>query len=170
MAELLEALNNKNSNSSYLDIMESVDLPATELEPYLFWRSDRYTRNCINHTDDYELLAICYENGQSTPIHDFDFQEAWIHPVMGKLQEERFRLHHADKSPQRVSSVTMDTRDFAYMDEITIHRYKNIADGRTVTLNLYVKPIEKWRVYEAGRAVQAVNVSYDSVYGGNFKN
>ncbi|MGH9352523.1 MAG: hypothetical protein ACRD2G_10235, partial [Terriglobia bacterium] len=40
------------------------------LSPYLYFCSDHYTRNLIQRTSLYDLLAICWEIGQQSPIHN----------------------------------------------------------------------------------------------------
>ena len=44
-------------------------LPDT-LAPYLTWDKQHYTRNLIDKTPLYELVAICWEIGQSSSIHN----------------------------------------------------------------------------------------------------
>ncbi len=47
-----------------------------------------------------------------------------------------------------VSSVLLGPQEYSYVVEPTaIHRYTNGYEARTIRLNLYVKPIEKWREY-----------------------
>ena len=57
--------------------------------------------------------------------------------------------------------------EFSYLDEITIHRFKNIYGQRSVSLHLYSKPIEKWRVYtEGSKEVEIKELHYDSSHEG----
>lgn len=166
LEDLIKSLNDKDTETSYLEIMQSMKIENREFEKYYLWKDERYTRNCISRTDNYELLLICYEHNQATPIHDFDFQEAWIHPIMGRMLEEKYRVEKNGSGIEKVSSVILGTTEFSYMDEINIHRYSNIYEGRSVTLNLYVKPVKKWRIYqERSASSNIVEVSYDSLYG-----
>ncbi len=162
--QLVEALKNKDQGISYLHIMSSIDIPEREYERFYTWKLSHYTRNCLVKTADFELLLICWEKGQQSSIHDFDSREAWIHPLRGRLTEERFRLK--DGRLEKVSSVLLGTSEFSYMtDPIAIHRYTNSYESRSVSLNLYAQPIEKWNEYDekTGKVV-AKNVSYDAVY------
>ena len=162
--ELIGKLNQKSSDQSYLDIMKKVDIPLREFEKYYTWKSDNYARNCLVKTEDFELLLICFEKGQVTPIHDFGSKQAWIHTIQGKLSEERFRVSENGKSMEQLSSMTLGTNDYSFMSHIGIHRYKNIYEARTVTLNLYCDPIEQWTQYDGNANAIEVKVSYDSVY------
>lgn len=165
----INALQHKAPNTSYFEIMESFEVTRDSLDPFLHWSDKKYTRNCIIRTKEFELLAICYEDGQATPIHDFDFHEAWIHPIEGRLKEERFRRSLKLNATEKVSSVTMPNGAFTYMDEIAILRYSNVNRGRSISLNLYTPPVEQWRVYsEDSLTSTLVPLSYDSAYGYTF--
>ena len=48
------------------------------LRPYLFWNQQHYTRNLIDKTDFYELLAICWEVGMRSSIHNHKDQNCWM--------------------------------------------------------------------------------------------
>ncbi len=165
VAELVDTLKNKPAGSSYLNIMKNIEIPQREFERFYTWSDEHYTRNCLVRTDEFELLLICWEKGQESPIHDFDSHEAWIHPIHGQLTEERFRLY--DNKLEKVSSVILGTSEFSFMtDPIAIHRYINSYESRTISLNLYAKPIGKWKEYQASGEMTATSkdVSYDAVY------
>jgi cysteine dioxygenase len=55
------------------------------LSPYLVWDRRHYTRNLIDRTSLYELLAICWEVGQGSPIHNHDGQNCWMAIPVGQL-------------------------------------------------------------------------------------
>src|SRR5258708_8583725 len=44
------------------------------IEKYLIWDRQHYTRNLIDKTPLYELLAICWEVGQASSIHTHNHQ------------------------------------------------------------------------------------------------
>ena len=146
--ELVSALRAGPGIKGYLDIMDRVAIPTSEFDPYSRWNQKHYTRNCIARTDDFELLLICYEPGQRTSIHDYATQEAWIHPVVGTVIEERFELGPGGPL-RKVSSAKLDTSSFSYLHNgRSIHRYLNTNKQRSITLNLYAKPLNKWKVYD----------------------
>lgn len=161
--QLVEALQNKSFGVSYLEIMKSIDIPEQDFERFYTWNKEHYTRNCLVRNESFELLLICWERGQKSPIHDFDANAAWIHTIRGRLKEECYRL--TEEGLEKVSSVLLGTSEFSFMSHpITIHRYYNNYESRSVSLNLYSKPISKWKEYDLqGRAITR-EVSYDVVY------
>jgi cysteine dioxygenase len=145
---LIKALEMCVGERCVLDIMKAVDIPINEFEQYYYWNDEHYTRNLLARTENYEVLLVCWEKGQQSPIHDFDSSEAWIHPLAGKLKEERFVKREGTKELDKVSSVILGKDEFSYMSEVGMHRYSNVYEMRSVSLNIYSKPVDQWRVYD----------------------
>lgn len=146
--QLVAALKLGPGRRGYLDVLERIAIPEAEFGPYCRWNDKHYTRNCIARTEEFELLLICYEPGQRTSIHDYATEEAWVHPVSGVVIEERFEPG-ADGPLRKVSSAKLDPGSFSYLHNgRSIHRYMNPATERSITLNLYAKPLMKWKVYD----------------------
>jgi hypothetical protein len=54
-----------------------------------------------------------------------------------------------------VSSAKLDTNSFSYLhNERRIHRYLNTIKERSITLDLYAKPLNKWKVYDESSGEQ----------------
>src|SRR5690242_16176813 len=66
------------------------------LSPYLNWDGQHYTRNLIDKTSLYELLAICWEVGQVSSVHNHREQNCWMAVPMGRLLVENFHLASQD--------------------------------------------------------------------------
>lgn len=159
---LVIALNEcKDCGSHVLDVMSNTHIPRAEFERYYSWRDDKYARNVISRNDTYEVLLICWEKGQSSPIHDFNAQEAWIHPIEGVLREERFKINVDDDRLERVSNVLLGTDEFSYMNQVGIHRYSNAYSARSVSLNIYRKPVTEWRIYDEGKSDSTVMETWE---------
>ncbi|MBX2980182.1 MAG: cysteine dioxygenase family protein [Flavobacteriales bacterium] len=146
--ELVRILMEGPGRKGYLHILERVAIPAEDLAPLCRWNPKHYTRNCIARTDDFELLLICYEPDQRTSIHDFATEEAWVHPVIGSVVEERFEPA-SGKTLRKAGSAKLDKDSYSYLHNgRSIHRYTNSSGERAVTLNLYARPLRTWKVYD----------------------
>jgi cysteine dioxygenase len=146
--QLVQELLRHRDAASYAGILERYAVPGRDLEPYFRWNSRHYTRTCIIRNEDFELLVICYEPGQRTSIHDYDSQTAWIHPVMGEVVEECFApLPGGGMKLTREIHLHPGTDD-SLTNGKSIHRFTNRGPERAVTLNLYAKPMSKWKVYD----------------------
>ncbi|MEX0811911.1 MAG: cysteine dioxygenase family protein [Chitinophagales bacterium] len=147
--QLLEVLP-QCSGSDYVDIAKDMELNAEDLLPYAFWSKEFYTRNCLARSDDYELLLLCWEPGQETPIHGHGGQECWVYLVQGLIEEFRYDLEEEPaiqlNNKQR---VLLRESKLSYMnDDMGLHSLKNISEGRAMTLHLYMNPIDKCRIYD----------------------
>lgn len=154
--ELVQELHRHRDPAAYAGTLARYAIPGHDLEPYLRWNSRHYTRTCISRDADFELLVICFEPGQRTSIHDYDSQMAWIHPVVGEVVEERYApLENGGIKLIREIHLQPGIDD-ALRNGTSIHRFTNPGPGRAVTLNLYAKPMSKWRVYEEGTGAARV--------------
>lgn len=146
--ELVRELLRHRDPETYGAVLARYAVPSRDLEPYFRWNTRHYTRTCINRNEDFELLVVCYEPGQRTSIHDYDSQMAWIHPVIGEVLEERY-----DALPnggiELASEIHLGPgKDASLKNGNAIHRFVNLGPDRAVTLNLYARPVRKWRVYD----------------------
>lgn len=148
IGELVRELLRHRNVSEYPKLLERYAVPGRDLEAYYRWNSRHYTRTCVHRNEEIELLVICYESGQSTSIHDFNSQTAWIYPLVGELVEERFELGPGGILELK-NEVYLQTGDSGHFTSGKgIHRFSNRGPARAVTLNLYAKPMSKWRVYD----------------------
>ena len=74
------------------------------LQPYLLWNAQHYTRNLIDKTPFYELLAICWEVGQVSSVHNHRDQNCWMAVPIGKLLVENYRVVFEDSAAGNASS------------------------------------------------------------------
>src|SRR5207302_2352209 len=62
------------------------------LSPYLLWDRQHYTRNLIDKNSLYELVAICWEIGQASSIHNHRDQNCWMAAPIGALRVQNYRV------------------------------------------------------------------------------
>jgi cysteine dioxygenase len=148
LKDLLSELDNC-SDEDYVSLGRNLNIPSKDLLPFAFWSGLSYTRNCIERTDEYELLLLCWEEGQSTAIHSHNEQECWVYTIEGSFEEERYTMDEERVVPLLTRHVVQTTGKRSYMnDEMGYHSLKNISDGRAMSLHLYVKPIDQCLVYD----------------------
>src|SRR5690242_20418423 len=62
--------------------LEQHPVDPDSLKPYLAWDKQHYTRNLIDKTPLYELVAICWEVGQVSSIHNLHQRTSgWAVPL-----------------------------------------------------------------------------------------
>jgi cysteine dioxygenase len=148
ISELIQVLD-EEERTRYTTILKSMSLPIADLKKYATWSDTCYTRNCIVENENFELILICWEKGQSTSIHDHGGEECWVYFVEGD-----FREHVYAESEEGGLSVVKTTNtkpgDVAFMvDFMGYHNLENRSDKRSMSLHLYAKPIKNCNVYDS---------------------
>jgi len=110
-------------------------LPAS-LEPFLFWDAQHYTRNLIDKTALYELIAICWEIGQGSSIHNHREQHCWMLVPIGRLVVQNYRVLFQDLAAgkcrlERSDLVEIDPANPVAVDpREPVHKVDNPGDFR----------------------------------------
>ncbi|MBK9215540.1 MAG: cysteine dioxygenase family protein [Chloracidobacterium sp.] len=123
-------------------------LEVDSITHYFFWSPDFYTRNLIYRDDRFEMLAICWERGQASTIHDHAGQKCWMTVPVGRLRGQNFAVEEMD--PSRSYCRLRETNSFELSDcmaakvelEEPIHQILNLAeyDERAVSIHIYSRP------------------------------
>ena len=156
------------------DYVKSHPVDIRSLEPYLFFSANNYTRNLIFKNELFELLAICWEAGQASPIHNHHGQNCWMAMPLGKLRVQNFRLveqddriGHCELEPTEIYEISKTLPTRVNPDE-PIHRVMNVPEfhQRAVSLHIYSKPFDRCLVYSiAEKECKEVRLHYTSEYG-----
>ena len=156
------------SENDYKKIVSKLALNPDELSSYAFWEADSYTRNCIVRTPDYELILICWDKGTCSKVHCHSGEDCWMYLVEGELKEQRYKVND-EGNLIKTQSLKMNTEDYtrSYMhDRMGFHSIHNMAEGRSMSLHLYAKPIDTCNCYhEDKESFEPKDLSYFSYEG-----
>jgi cysteine dioxygenase len=145
--ELVTALS-EGERTTYNNIIRSMNIPSSVFKDYCSWSNESYTRNCIVDNKKFELILLCWELGQITPIHDHGGEECWVAVVQGEFKETIYQMNDNDELKIVKSSIAK-TNDITYMiDFMGFHSLENMSDGRSMSLHLYAKPIRSCNMYD----------------------
>ena len=154
-------------------LRENVVEPDT-LAPYLVFDRQHYTRNLIDKTGWYELLAICWEPGQSSSIHNHHEQNCWMAAPIGRLVSQNYRVVEQDEVHWRCRLETTDALLLTPTDPLPVnpsepvHRVYNPLEfgERAVSLHIYSRPFDRCLVYspEQGKYGE-IRLTYTTMYG-----
>ena len=154
-------------------IRENLVLPES-LAPYLFYTKSHYTRNLIYKCDLFEVIAICWESGQVSRIHNHREQNCWMAVPIGKLRVQNFRVEARDPVHGKCSLVPTDSYDMdaehpgIVQPEEPVHQVLNLPEfgARAATLHIYSRPYSSCEVYSLEKgAYSDVPLHYSSEYG-----
>src|SRR5947199_1275643 len=79
-----------------LGFLQHTSVSPDTLTPYLTWDRQHYTRNLIDKTPLYELVAICWETGQGSSIHNHKGQNCWMAVPIGRLLIQNYKVIQQD--------------------------------------------------------------------------
>ena len=138
-----------------LAFLQRITVSPETLTPYLNWNPQHYTRNLIDKTPLYELIAICWEVGQVSSIHNHRDQNCWMAVPMGRLLVENYRVVFQQMDEGRCELETADTVEMSpghpcAVDPIEpVHRVLNPREfnERAVSLHVYSRPFDSCVVY-----------------------
>jgi cysteine dioxygenase len=160
--------------SQVLRLMELFPVDPQSLQQYLTWDGQHYTRNLIDKTDLYELMAICWEVGQSSSVHNHHDQNCWMAAPIGKLYVENFHLAAEDLEAgtcrlEPANTLEMNPSQPCAVNPLDpVHRVYNPreSDRRAVSLHVYSRPFDRCLVYspEQGTCGE-IKLHYNTEYG-----
>lgn len=122
---------------------------------FFHWSDNCYTRNLIYKDARFELMAICWERGQVSRVHNHSEQRCWMMVPVGKLRGQNFAVEEMDEARGYCKLIETDTFDLsdclaAKVElEEPIHQVLNLPEfnERAVSLHIYSKPYDKCLSY-----------------------
>ncbi|HEV2395595.1 MAG TPA: cysteine dioxygenase family protein [Candidatus Sulfotelmatobacter sp.] len=147
---------------------------SDSLAPYLNWDRQHYTRNLIDRTSLYELMAICWEIGQASSVHNHRDQNCWMAVPIGRLQVENFHLVGQDLASgtcrlEPLNTVEMNIAHPCAVDPVDpVHRVVNPRqfNQRAVSLHVYSRPFDTCIVYSPDQGTCGeIKLHFNTEYG-----
>jgi cysteine dioxygenase len=160
------------------EFLEDHPLSPDSLAPYLTWDRQHYTRNLIDKTSLYELLAICWEAGQSSSVHNHRDQNCWMAVPIGRLLVENFRVVEQNMTAGKCNIQSTETVEMnaehpcAVNPHEPVHRVFNPREfnQRAVSLHVYSRPFDTCVVYSAEQGTCGeIQLHYTTEYGNPLK-
>ncbi|MEM5564034.1 cysteine dioxygenase family protein [Psychroserpens sp. AS72] len=132
----------QSSIEDYNAILNAFDFETIDFSPFESWSSKSYTRNCLFRDENFELILLCWDQGQETAVHGHDGEDCWVYLLEGEMEEIYFTLD-ANQYLREVGARNIKPNQLTFMnDKIGFHKLKNSSQGASMSLHLYAKPIE----------------------------
>jgi predicted metal-dependent enzyme (double-stranded beta helix superfamily) len=154
-------------------VLRSSPVDPASLAPYLNFQATHYTRNLIHRTPLFELMAICWEAGQGSPIHNHAGQNCWMATPIGRLAIQNYEIVETDGQAycrlREADRQEMDAARPAHVaPERPVHAVLNLAEygARAVSLHVYSRPYDRCLVYSIEAATcREVPLFFDTMFG-----
>ena len=121
----------------FKDYLNEMNIKIDDIEESkIQFDSNKYRRNIIFRNDTFEILLICWEEGQSTPIHFHPEKGCLLNVIQGELEETIY-----NKSNEIEKQNHFKINNISYMhNTIGSHSIRNIYKGRSISLHIYSPP------------------------------
>jgi cysteine dioxygenase len=150
-----------------IPLMERVQIRRDEIEKCLIFSEESYARNLFYKNDRYEILVMCWDRGQLSPIHDHDQSYSVEKIYSGKILCTNYRrrepnsdaIEETDSSLAEEGSVISGRRG-------DIHRIANTdPNSKAVSIHFYSPPLKRMKAYSLdGREGQWMKLRYLYIY------
>ena len=141
---------------------------------FFHWSPNFYTRNLIYKDERFEMMAICWERGQASRVHNHFDQRCWMMVPLGRLKGQNFAMDEIDEGTGYCKLRETDV--FELSDcvaakvelEEPIHQVLNLAeyDERAVSIHIYSKPYDRCLSYcRDTNTYKEVKLFYTSIDG-----
>ncbi|MGD0932177.1 MAG: cysteine dioxygenase family protein [Candidatus Korobacteraceae bacterium] len=157
-----------------LEYLRTNRVDPAAIEPYLFWNAQHYTRNLIDRTDLYELLAICWEPGMKSSIHNHKGQNCWMAAPIGRLAVQNYRVISEDLGAHSCNIVPTDEVHITAENPVAVDPLNPVHDvhnprewnQRAVSLHVYSRPFDSCIVYSVEQcSCGEIGLQYTSKFG-----
>ena len=160
----LKELSVKNfPNEKVYDLLENSHLASEDIEDYIQFSEEKYTRHLIYKDDNFELLLMCWKAGQKAPIHGHEGEKCWMRVESGALRVSNYLLESLE--PLTLNMTNQIKGETGHLDgPAEIHSVENVYSDDAVSLHVYAKPFSKCDIYclDSG-TVERVELIYDSI-------
>jgi|SRR5581483_2904837 cysteine dioxygenase len=163
-----------DSTPEILQFVRTTPVDPESLTPYLAWDRQHYTRNLIDKTPLYELIAICWEVGQTSSVHNHRDQNCWMAVPIGRLLVGNYRVVYqaVEKGKcqlELAETVEMNAQQPCAVDpREPVHWVYNPREfnARAVSLHIYSRPFDSCVVYSPDQGTCGeIKLHYNTQYG-----
>lgn len=149
LASMIQDLK-QSQTESFEEILIKYRLKTSDLEGFAYFHPNFYTRNLVYKDEQFEIILLCWNPSQKTPIHNHSDSDCWVYVVSGEIQEEIYEWNkQAETMVHSSKSVYLKSGDVNYMnDSIGVHSICNPHNHRAMSLHLYSPSISNCKYVE----------------------
>ena len=116
------------------DLLEGSRLSQKDIQDYILFNPDKYTRHLIHREESFELLVMCWRPGQKAPVHGHEGEKCFMRVEKGTLQFTNYTLEST--TPLRLTISDTVKGDPGFLDgPADLHSVENIFQNKVVSTN-----------------------------------
>jgi cysteine dioxygenase len=130
------------------DGLERFDLDCDDVAEFIRFSDRSYQRNLVHAGSCYHAWALCWKNGQRSPIHDHLGSRCVIRVLRGTLTETLFEFA-PNGHVKALFSRDFEAGSLVASEDTDMHQVSNLqaADADLVTLHVYTPPLVTMGLY-----------------------
>jgi cysteine dioxygenase len=142
LIEFLDRLEARAELPELVDILNDTSVSMQDVHQFLHFSPVRYTRNLVRSGEWYNLLVLCWRNGQRSPIHDHLGSSCGMRILQGEAAETTFELA-PNGHVWAVETKFHALGDVLGSQDTDMHQISNLQadDADLVTLHIYSPPL-----------------------------
>jgi len=145
LAELFAYLDGLRERSPLAELvanLEELEVDCEDVVTFVRFSSRGYTRNLIRGGQWYNVLALCWKNGQRSPIHDHMGSSCAVRVLRGTATETLFEFA-PNRHVKALFSRDLPVGCVCGSQDDDIHQVSNLQpdDADLVTLHVYTPPL-----------------------------
>jgi cysteine dioxygenase len=140
--DYLDQLNDRAPLTELTAQLEETTVTCEEVADFIRFSARGYTRNLMRAGPQYNVLILCWKNGQRSPIHDHRGSSCAVRILRGTATETLFEYAPnghiwATRSQTHAPGSVLGSQD------TDIHQISNLQPGTAdlVTLHIYSPPL-----------------------------
>ncbi|MGL6341811.1 MAG: cysteine dioxygenase, partial [Waterburya sp.] len=133
------------------DWVARLDLEDLAIAKHIYFSPEDYQRRIIYRDSNCEIILVCWQPGQFSPIHDHGDSLNVTHVYQGVLTSRTFaQTDSATKiAPLLLEEKYLQPGELIGVDRTQIHQIANTSEENLITLNFYAKPLQQMQVYNS---------------------
>jgi cysteine dioxygenase len=156
------------------DFLSANPVDVDSITKFFHFSPKFYTRNLIYKDERFEMMAICWDKGQVSRVHNHWDQRCWMTVPVGKLKGQNFAVEEIDESKGYCRLRETDSFELAECLaarvelEEPVHQILNLPeyDERAVSIHIYSKPYDRCLSYcRDTDTFKEVQLCYTSIDG-----
>jgi len=139
------------TDSRVLETVTNSRVPIAELDPYLVWKPDRYTRGLVYRNELFEVIVLCWNVGQGSPVHDHAGQRCWMTLPQGRLEITNYAYKHGREIEFIDTEIVGEHESDIHIDQCSsVHQITNRCAWcePAVSLQVYSRPFDNCYIYD----------------------
>jgi cysteine dioxygenase len=167
--DYLDWLKQRATLADLVGQLSELNVDCDDLGEHILFSERAYARNLVRKGAWYHLLALCWKNGQRSPIHDHAGSSCGVRVLRGVMTETTFAFA-PNGHIKAVASRDLGQGGVCASQDSDIHQVSNLQANNAdlVTLHVYSPPLAwmgTYSLYDTSRGQEPMLLEFSDAAG-----